>query len=315
MARGPGIVLRAAWVLLACVSITAGVAAADSLRRRQQTADTLAPRFRCVAEAVPIKSSTLVLPLPSLFANLTDDDQTAGANITVTVRSAAGDLLGSASVSPNAGAASAAPSWDACTSADGMEGIRLTDSGVIGRGDSSVLPNGGDYQNNIDCYWRLSCSNPAATPALTFASFDTQLSSDYLSVRDGASHSGAADLVSPQHGWGAFEHVYTWEFHYGSYLSGRTALSDWDNHGSRAAAEAACICKSTSNLSLLVIPRPCPDRDAIDLQRSAMAAVASFTIAEVSATTRQQADGRHASAPCRNLTRTRMPPFRTRTCG
>ena len=225
-------------IVVAVLAVTTGGGSAEnSLRRRQQAADTQAPLFNCVATDVSISSSTLELPLPSLFADLKDDDVASEASITVTVSNTGGALLGSTSVAPNAGAASAVPSWDACSSSDGMDGIRLTDSGVIGRGDSPVLSTVGDYQNNIDCYWRLSCSNPAATPALTFTTFDTQAAADVVDIRDGAAVTGPADARS---GDGGFDHEYEWESHEGHYLGGYTADGiGW--LGTRQEAEAACI--------------------------------------------------------------------------
>ena len=216
---------------------------------QQPVADTTPPQIGCATAPVAVPSTTVEvtseLALSDLFEQLTDDDDAPDAALTVTISSiATGAELDSLAIAPNAAAASAEQNLDACDFSDGIRGIRLTD-GVegeqIGRGDSPVLPatsSSSNYQNSIECYWRLSCSNPAASPTLTFTSFNTEATYDYVRVRDGV---GPTDqLLSTQHGWGDYAHEYTWQEHRGSYLSGATTDNLID-HGSEDAARQACI--------------------------------------------------------------------------
>lgn len=221
----------------------AGSAPATTARRLQ---DTAAPQLSCAAQPVAVPSSTMELTtelaLPRLFEQLGDDDAAADAAITVTVSSGAtGAELDSETIAPNAGAASSTRSLDACDSSNSIHGTRLTDGvggAQIGRGDSPVLPSGADYQNSVECFWRLSCSNTAARPALTFTSFNTEQRYDYVNVRDGA---GPTDqLLSAQSGWGDYTHEYAWAEHRGAYLLGATS-DNLMNHASQAAAQQACI--------------------------------------------------------------------------
>ena len=230
----------AALVLVAHVLVAQG---------QQPVADITPPLIGCATAPVAVPSTTREvtseLALSDLFEQLTDDDDSADATLTVNVSSiATGAELDSLVIAPNAGAASAEQNLDACDSSDGIRGIRLTD-GVegqqIGRGDSPVLPatsSSSNYQNSIECYWRLSCSNPAASPTLTFTSFNTEARYDYVHVRDGVDPTDR--LLSSQHGWSEYAHEYTWPEHRGSYLSGATS-DNLINHGSEDAAQQACI--------------------------------------------------------------------------
>eukprot|EP01052_Picozoa_sp_SAG31_P040215 SAG31_NODE_5772_length_2334_cov_1.884116_1_plen_761_part_01 len=56
--------------------------------------------------------------------------------------------------------------------------------------DTGLLSDGqGNYGNNADCRWFLSCSNPVARPLLTFSAFQTERVHDVVYVRDGVNTS------------------------------------------------------------------------------------------------------------------------------
>ena len=214
--------------------------------RAAESGDSTAPQMNCTAGPIRVPSSTLELSLGGLFTGLADDDASREANIAVAVRTLAGDAVASASVQPNAGAASVNASWDACDSSNYIEGIRLTDWGRLGGGDSPALAQGGGYQNNIDCYWRLSCSDPDDSPVLSFTSFSTERQYDFVYLRDGPSHNGTDNLVAPQHGWVEqpdFDHVgsaqLAWVEYHGKYLPGCTS-DVCRPYEHRDSAEDAC---------------------------------------------------------------------------
>jgi len=70
------------------------------------------------------------------------------------------------------------PPPDPCTT-----GIEMTDAGTITQGA---------YDNNMDCRWTATCSNPAEFPTFTFSSFQTEGGWDFLYI-----YSGSDMSVSP----------------------------------------------------------------------------------------------------------------------
>ncbi len=247
--RGPEMVGSAGWMSARGTGCPWGVLAVVAhmvVAQAQPQEDTAPPQIGCPTSPIRLPSTTMELTaelaLSDVFEQFTDDDDAPDAELTVTVSSVAtGGDLDSLTIAPNAGAASVEQNLDSCDSSNGIRGIRLTDGvegGQIGRGDSAVLSPTADYQNSIECYWRLSCSNPAASPSLRFTSFNTEAGYDYVRIRDGT---GPTDqLLSAQHGWGDYTHLYTWAEHRGSFLSGATSDNLVD-HGSEDAARQACL--------------------------------------------------------------------------
>ena len=57
--------------------------------------------------------------------------------------------------------------------------------------DSGVVDKTQGYGHGHDCNWYLSCSDPAASPILTFSRFNTEANFDYVTVYDGDNNNAA----------------------------------------------------------------------------------------------------------------------------